>query len=130
MKVQRFLLPLLETDLAEISNAIVNESLSEIKIEWKQASAACVVLASKGYPQKPAVGDKIYGIQEAMKLEDVIIFHAGTAKNEKGEYITAGGRVLGVTAIAENLSGAVEKAYDAVSKIYFEGMQFRKDIGR
>ncbi len=118
----------LETDLAEICAAICARELSKINIEWKNGASACVVLAAKNYPQKPQTGDVISGLD---KIEpDVQIFHAGTAKNAKGDFITAGGRVLSVTATAENLDSALQKAYEAVNKISFDGMQFRRDIGK
>lgn len=125
------ILPLLETDLVEISEAIINETLDKVNIKWSDnCSSACVVLASKGYPQKPQTGDVIHGVEEASKLDGILIFHAGTEKNEKGELITAGGRVIGITATAESLEKAIQKAYEARELISFEGMQFRNDIGR
>jgi len=124
------ILPLLETKITEVCQAILEESLDKIEVKWHRKSAACVVLASEGYPQKPKTGYVIRGLQEAQKMEDVFIFHAGTARNEKGEFITAGGRVLGVTAVGDNLEKALNTAYEAVEKISFDGMQFRRDIGR
>jgi phosphoribosylamine--glycine ligase len=124
------ILPLLETKITEVCQAILDESLDKIEVKWHRKSAACVVLASEGYPEKPKTGYVIRGLQEAQKMEDVFIFHAGTARNEKGEFITAGGRVLGVTAVGDNLEKALNTVYEAVGKIHFEGMQFRRDIGR
>ncbi len=124
------ILPLLETKITEVCQAILEESLDKIEVKWHRKSAACVVLASEGYPQKPKTGYVIRGLQEAQKMEDVFVFHAGTARNEKGEFITAGGRVLGVTAVGDNLEEALNTAYEAVEKISFDGMQFRRDIGR
>ena len=118
----------LKTDLVEICEAILNQNLDEINIEWQTGSSACVVLASKGYPQKAQTGDVIYGLKN--EFEDVKIFHAGTAKDADGNYITGGGRVLGVTACAENLDEAIEKAYRAVGEISWNGMQYRRDIGK
>jgi len=120
----------LKTDLVEICEAIISKNLENLKIEWQKGSSACVVLASKGYPQKAQTADVIYGLKEAEKSKDVIIYHAATSRNEKGELITAGGRVLGVTATAENLQEALNKAYQAVNKINWNGMQYRKDIGK
>ena len=120
----------LETDLIEICDAILSERLNEIEIRWKTGNSACVVLAAENYPQKPRAGDVIYGLEKAEQLEDIVIFHAGTARNESGEFITSGGRVLGVTATAENLENALEKAYRAVGEINWDGMQFRRDIGK
>ena len=118
----------LKTDLVEICEAIVNKSLDKLEIEWQKGSSACVVLASKGYPQKAETGDVISGLDE--DFGDVEIFHAGTAKNSDGKFITDGGRVLGVTATGENLDEALEKSFRAVSKISWNGMQFRRDIGK
>ena len=120
------ILALLETDLVEICDAILSRSLNKLSIEWQKGSAACVVLASKGYPNKAQTGDVISGLDRAKTL----LFHAGTSKNENGEFITAGGRVLGVTATAENLDNALERAYEAAGEISWNGMQYRKDIGK
>lgn len=120
----------LETDLVEICEAILSQTLSNLKIEWQRGNSACIVFASKGYPQKPQIGDIISGLDNLRNLDDVEVFHAGTAKNESGDFITAGGRVLGVTATAESLNVALQKAYQAVGKISFDGMQYRKDIGK
>lgn len=123
------ILPLLETDIFGISEAIANESLRNLEVRWSRSSAVCVVLASKGYPQNPQVGACIYGVEDVAKTKDIFVFHAGTKRNEKGKLVTAGGRVLGITAIAENIEKAIQKAYQSVEKIRFEGMQFRRDIG-
>lgn len=119
----------LESDLVEICEAIVDGNLNETEINWKNGGAACVVLASKGYPAKAETGDVIKGLENDFGNE-AVIFHAGTRKNENGEFITSGGRVLGVTATAESLPEALKKAYAAVEKISWNGMQFRKDIGK
>ncbi len=118
----------LKTDLIEICEAMLFGSISKIKIQWQAGSSACVVLASKGYPQKAETGDIIIGLNE--KFEDVNIFHAGTAKDADGNFITNGGRVLGITANGDNLDKAIEKAYRAVGKISWNGMQYRWDIGK
>jgi phosphoribosylamine--glycine ligase len=120
----------LETDLVEICEAILSQSLDKQKISWRKGNSACVVLASKGYPQKPQIGDVISGLDELQNQRDIEVFHAGTKSNDNGNIITSGGRVLGVTATAENLNEALQKAYRAVSEISFEGMQFRTDIGK
>ncbi len=120
----------LETDLVGICEAMLAQNLSNIEIKWRKGSSACVVLASKGYPQKARVGDIINGLERAKLTDDVNIFHAGTAKNAENEFVTAGGRVLGVTATGENLDEALRKAYRAVSEISWNGMQFRRDIGK
>jgi len=121
-------LPHLKTDIIDIFEAIIDERLSEINIEWENRSAVCVILASGGYPGKYETGLEITGIDEAEKDPSVIVFHAGT-KLEAGKYYTAGGRVLGVTAVADTIDDARAKAYAAVGKIKFEGMHYRRDIG-
>ncbi len=119
-------LPLLETDLLEIMEACVAGRLNEINIQWKNGAAVCVVLASKGYPEKSEKG-QVVSFGELP--EDMICFHAGTiVDNEK--IITAGGRVLGLTAWAGDLESAVKKIYSNINKVSFEGMQYRKDIAR
>ncbi len=124
-------LPLLKTDLTEIMDAIREERLGALEIEWNSGACACVVLASGGYPEKYAGGCPIAGLDENGQLPDgsAYIYHAGT-KREGGAYVTAGGRVLGVTAAAENLPAALEKAYRAAEQVTFEKVHFRKDIGK
>lgn len=118
----------LKTDLVEICEAILSQTLDKIEIEWQKGSSACVVLASRGYPQKAETGDIISGLGNLP--QDVKVFHAGTAKSEDGNYITNGGRVLGVTATGVNLNEAIEKAYRAAGEISWNGMQYRRDIGK
>lgn len=120
----------LETDLVGICDAIANQNLDKIDIKWKKGSSACVVLAAKNYPQKPQIGDIIDGLNDAEKIQNVTIFHAGTTRNADGEFITAGGRVLGVTATGKSLSEALGFAYEAVNQIKWNGMQYRRDIGK
>jgi phosphoribosylamine--glycine ligase len=117
-------LPLLETDLLEIAEACVTGKLAKVDIRWKDGAAACVVLASKGYPEKVESGKQVV-IKELP--EDMICFHAGT-KVENESIITAGGRVFGLTAWAGDIESAVEKVYANIGKVSFEGMQYRKDI--
>lgn len=119
----------LESDLVDICEAILQQKLDQTEINWRNGSAACIVLASKGYPVKSETGDVINGL-ENISDDSVTVFHAGTGKNENGEFVTAGGRVLGVTATAENLDSALKKSYEAVNKINWNGMQYRKDIGK
>lgn len=121
-------LPRLKTDLVEIFEAIIDEKLDSVKIEWEDNAAACVILASGGYPGYYGTGFEIAGISEAEKDPSVIVFHAGS-KLAEDKYLTAGGRVLGVTAVEASLDKAREKAYEAAGKIRFNGMQYRKDIG-
>lgn len=120
----------LKTDLTEICEAILSGSLDKIKIEWQAGSAACVVLAARHYPQKPQTGDIIYGLDLAKRHENLEIFHAGTGRDGRGHFVTSGGRVLGVTATGENLPEALDHAYEAVNDISWNGMQFRRDIGK
>lgn len=120
----------LKTDLVEISEAIDCGNLDKINVEWQEGSSACIVLASRGYPQKAVTGDAISGLEAVKNAEDVVVFHAGTKRNEHGDFVTAGGRVLGVTAKAANLNEALNNAYWAAGKISWEGMQFRRDIGK
>lgn len=119
----------LDSSLVDVCEAILSGRLDQTDIKWREGSAACVVLASKGYPVKAETGDVINGL-ENVSDNSVVVFHAGTAKNENGEFITHGGRVLGVTATAEKLETALEKSYRVVEKINWNGMQFRTDIGK
>lgn len=120
-------LPRLKTDLYDIFNAVIDEKLSDIDIEWEDNAAVCVVLASGGYPQHYEKGYPIEGIKQAESL-GAMIFHAGTVY-EDGCYRTNGGRVLGVTATGETLDAAIKEAYRYVDMISFRDMHFRKDIG-
>jgi len=122
-------LPRLKTDLLDIFNAIIDERLAEIDIEWSDNAAVCVIAASGGYPGKYATGFEIKGLEDCEEDENTIIFHAGTSMKD-GKFYTAGGRVLGVTAVEENMEKAISKAYAGLEKISFEGMHYRKDIGR
>ena len=119
-------LPLLESDLAEVFLAVAEQRLSDIAVRWKKQSAFCVVLASAGYPGSFEKGKVIHGL--SAKAADVAVFHAGTQAQGK-TIVTSGGRVLGVTALGDTLEAAREKAYKAAGKISFEGKIFRKDIG-
>lgn len=121
-------LPRLETDLYEIFDAVIEERLDEIDIKWRDGGAVCVVLASGGYPVKYESGYEITGIEDAQALGDITVFHAGT-KNVDGKIVTAGGRVLGVTAVADSLDAAIKKVYEGVEKVHFDKMHYRKDIG-
>ncbi len=122
-------LPRLKTDLLEIFDAIIDERLSDIKIEWSDNAAVCVIAASGGYPGKYATGLEISGLEAAEAQENTIVFHAGTTCAD-GRFYTAGGRVLGVTAVEEDMDRAIAKAYAGIEKIKFEGMHYRQDIGR
>ncbi|MBV9491722.1 MAG: phosphoribosylamine--glycine ligase [Verrucomicrobia bacterium] len=122
------LLPRLETDLLELLEATLERRLDQVRPEWTPRSAVCVVLASGGYPDRYEVRKPIAGLAEAEQLADVIIFHAGT-KKEGDRVLTAGGRVLGVTALADSLLSARRRAYDAAERIEFDGRYLRRDIG-
>jgi phosphoribosylamine--glycine ligase len=117
----------MESDLAEALEASIEGRVSDGDFRWSNDASVCVVMASGGYPGTYDVGKKITGLEEAGKVDGVKVFHAGTTKHDGG-YFTAGGRVLGVTARAADLKTAVERAYDGVSRIKFEGAQYRKDI--
>ncbi|MDI1241738.1 MAG: phosphoribosylamine--glycine ligase [bacterium] len=117
----------LETDLVDVCEAMLDGRLSKIDIKWKPGCSATVVLAAEGYPYSPRKGDVIRGLAD---VTEAIVFHAGTARNEAGEFVTSGGRVLVVTATGDTLDAALSTAYRELSKISFEGMQFRRDIGR
>jgi phosphoribosylamine--glycine ligase len=119
----------LETDIVDICEAMLNGTLGKTQVNWRSGNSACVVMAANGYPSKPRTGDVISGIAEAKTVAGVEIFHAGTTRNENGEYITAGGRVLGVTATGRELSLDLASAYAAVQKVNWPGMQYRRDIG-
>jgi phosphoribosylamine---glycine ligase len=121
-------LPRLETDLLEVFNAVIDEKLDELDIQWDDKAAVCVIMASGGYPKDYKTGYGIKGMEDAEKDSNITVFHAGT-RCESGKYSTAGGRVLGVTAQAASLEEAIKKAYDGVGKIEFQGMHYRKDIG-
>ena len=122
------ILPRLDGDLLEIFEAIIDERLADVDISWKDGGCVCVVAASGGYPEKYESGKEITGIADAEAMENVTVFHAGT-KAEDGKIYTAGGRVLGITALADSLDSAIELAYKAVDKVHFDKMHFRKDIG-
>ena len=122
-------LPRLKTDLVDICEAVIDEKLSDLDIEWDNGAAACVVMASGGYPVSYKKGIEMFGLNDNGGVDGAIVYHAGT-KYENGKFYTNGGRVLGVTATADTLDEALEKAYAAVEKISFEGAHYRHDIGK
>lgn len=125
-------LPLLETDFVDIIEAIYEQRLDSLEIKWSDKKCACVVMASGGYPQKYPTGLKISGLNskgQCQNNSDAYIYHAGT-KLDGNDFVTAGGRVLGVTATADDLQTALDKAYAAVKTIDFENAHYRKDIGK
>ena len=120
------ILPRLKSDLVELLEATIDGRLDRAKIEWDERVAVTVVMASGGYPDKYETGKPISGLESAAS-EDVQIFHAGT-RRENGEVVTAGGRVLAVTSLGHTVEAARERAYEAVSRIHFEGCHYRRDI--
>ena len=121
-------LPLLKTDLIDIMEATIDGRLDAMQVQWEQGAAVCVVMASGGYPGAYEKGYEITGLDALGDKDDIIVFHAGT-RVEDGRTLTAGGRVLGVTAVARDIAGAREKAYAAVERIRFTGAHYRRDIG-
>ena len=121
-------LPLLKTDLVDIIEAVFEGTLEDLKIELDNRAATCVVLASGGYPGEYETGFEISGLDEAEALDDVLVFHAGTSRDE-GATVTNGGRVLGVTAIGQNIQASVNRAYEAIEKVQFDNVYYRRDIG-
>jgi phosphoribosylamine---glycine ligase len=118
----------MRSDIVPILDQCATGQLGETRLEWTKEPAACVVIASRGYPGTPEVGKPIDGLDTLKSWTDVIVYHAAT-KREDGVVKTTGGRVLGVTALGANLEAAIARAYEAVSLIHFEGMSYRRDIG-
>ena len=118
----------LESDLVEIFNAVIDSGIGSTSVEWSADSSVCIVAASGGYPGEFQKGKPITGLDEARSVEGVVIFHSGTAHDERGGYVTSGGRVLGVTARAATLGLARSRAYEAIGHINFEGLHYRSDI--
>ncbi|MBU4377071.1 MAG: phosphoribosylamine--glycine ligase [Candidatus Omnitrophica bacterium] len=123
------ILPRLRSDLVELMERSISGDLKGYKAVWYEKSAVCVVLTSGGYPASYEKGKEIHGLENAEKLKDVVVFHAGTKKSS-GTYVTDGGRVLGVTGLADDIELAIHAAYNGVSKIKFDKMHFRRDIGK
>lgn len=121
-------LPRLKTDIMDIFEAINNETLADLDIQWSDEACTCVIMASGGYPKSYPKGIEISGLTDG-QLEGVTVYHAGTAILDD-KLVTSGGRVLGVTALGRDLNDALEKSYNAVEKIRFEGAHYRKDIGQ
>ena len=122
------ILPLLQTDLLDVIEACVEGRLAQVDVRWHDAYAACVVLASGGYPERYEKGKAIMGLEDAAGLDNVLIFHAGTRR--EGERVTTnGGRAVGVTATGPTLASALKRAYAGVERVQFDGMQYRRDIG-
>lgn len=119
----------LRTDMRSILEATCSGTLDDIRVEWTDGSSACVVLANRGYPGKHETGALIEGLGQ-IDSETVQVFHAGTSQLPDGRFLAAGGRVLGLTAAAATLPAALRLCYQAVEEIHWEGMQYRRDIGR
>ncbi|MEK7850791.1 MAG: phosphoribosylamine--glycine ligase, partial [Deltaproteobacteria bacterium] len=119
----------MKSDLIEVMDAVIDGRLKEITLEWDKKAAVCVVMAAGGYPGDYRKGDEIKGLDDAARMDGAMVFHAGTS-NYRGMVATNGGRVLGVTALGSDIREAINKAYQAVSKITWNGAHYRKDIGR
>jgi len=119
----------LRSDVVPLLAGVADGDLGDARLEWAKEPACCVVLASRGYPDKSETGQPIDGLEGLKSEGDIVVYHAATSEQD-GRIVTAGGRVLGVTAVGANLSAAVGRAYEGVDKISFDGMQYRRDIGR
>jgi phosphoribosylamine--glycine ligase len=117
----------LKSDLLEVCLAVCEQKLDDVTLQWDKRPALCVVMASGGYPGDYQKGKEITGIDKASELKDVVVFHAGTAMKD-GKVVTAGGRVLGITATGGTVADARARAYEGVSRISFDGAHFRHDI--
>ena len=123
-------LPMLKTDLLDIMEAVEETRLGDLPISWRKGACACVILASGGYPEKYETGKEITGLDEKGQCAGARVYHAGTKLSEDGKFLTAGGRVLGVTASGDTLRAALDDAYKAAKEISFEGVHYRTDIGK
>lgn len=121
-------LPRLKNDLLEIFEACVDGTLDKIDVQWYDNAAACVIVASGGYPESYQKGYEITGLDKCKEAENIYVYHAGTALKD-GKFVTNGGRVLGITGVGKNLDEAIKTAYNGVGLVNFEKMHFRKDIG-
>jgi phosphoribosylamine--glycine ligase len=119
----------MKSDLVPILKGVADGQLGDVRIEWTKEPAICVVLAAGGYPGEVETGKEVKGLPALKGVADLQVFHAATAVRD-GKVVTVGGRVLGVTAMGQNLDAAVQRAYDAAEKVHFDGMQYRKDIGQ
>jgi phosphoribosylamine---glycine ligase len=123
------LLMRMKSDIVPILLAVAGGDLAGVEIEWHDKAAVCVVMASQGYPGDYRKGDEISGLAEASRIDDLFVFHAGT-KARDGRIVTNGGRVLGVTALGDTVQDAIDRAYRGVAAISWEGVQYRRDIGK
>jgi phosphoribosylamine---glycine ligase len=120
----------IESDLVDVFEATTSQRLGETPVRWRNDASACVVLASRGYPGQPDLGARIEGLERVRSHENVEVFHGGTKCSAAGDWLTAGGRVLAVTGLGSSLGQALDRCYDAVNEISWEGMHYRRDIGR
>jgi phosphoribosylamine---glycine ligase len=118
----------MRSDIVPVLKGVADGQLGDVKMEWTKEPAVCVVLAAGGYPNEVETGKEVKGLAALKGVPDLHVFHAATALRD-GKVVTVGGRVLGVTALGQNLDAAVQRAYDAADKIHFDGMQYRRDIG-
>jgi phosphoribosylamine--glycine ligase len=127
------IIPRLKSDIVEVMLAVSEARLRNVVkaggFSWDARACVCVVCAAGGYPGEYAKGKEITGLDEAQKIKDVVVFHAGT-KISGEKILTSGGRVLGVTGLGNTIKEAIDTTYQGTSKIHFEGMHYRKDIGR
>jgi phosphoribosylamine--glycine ligase len=119
----------MKSDVVPVLQDVAAGQLKDTKLEWAKEPAVCVVLASKGYPDEPETGKEIKGLEDLAGETDVVVYHAATARKD-GRMVSVGGRVLGITALGANLDAAIQRAYEATAKVRFDGMHYRKDIGR
>lgn len=119
----------MENDIVDVFEAAVAGRLSDTEFKWKPGASACVIASSEGYPGAYQTGLTIAGLEEAAKVPEVQIFHSGTSRLDNGDIVTGGGRVLGVTATGETIQQALDHSYEALKKIHFEGIYYRRDIG-
>jgi phosphoribosylamine--glycine ligase len=120
----------LETDLSHIFQAIIEGTLGDVGVEWRAQSSACVILASAGYPGDYKTGATINGLETLATSDDLQVFHAGTSRSATGDFVTSGGRVLGITAAGTTLEQALRNCYLVINEVNWEGMQYRRDIGQ
>ena len=122
------IVPRMDFDLAEAAVAVADGTLDKFELNWRREVAVCVVMAAAGYPGTYERGKVIEGLKEAAQLANITVFQAGTKRNAAGQIVTDGGRVLGVTALGDDIEDAVRRAYDAVKRVRFDGAHYRRDI--
>jgi phosphoribosylamine--glycine ligase len=120
----------LQSDLSEVFAAISEERLGQLDVNWSEDASACVVLAARGYPARPETGARIEGLDLVGQRDSAVVFHAATSRGANGEWLTAGGRVMSVTATGQTLDVALSRCYQAARDIHWDGIHYRRDIGR